>query len=269
MPGVPPNDLTLQLLEWELDEPLGDQATIAMVLYANQNHPNLKTEYPIWADRVKQIAKIWMNLPDDKRQPYVQAARENRTASRMNKQCGTAGSWTMQSLQQLVTALEDPNYNPQQVMNILKANPNLMAALKHRNQQQLQQDGTNNDIFSRNELLRLLKKIEKERKKELKQERRMLKNGGYAAICRVKRENEEKKTKAIETSSVALGKMNEKLKSDLKSKRSAVEEAEKETEQLRRMYNNLTSECEQLQKENELYLKVEEDKSTKTRTKTD
>ena len=59
---------------------------------------------------------------------------------------------------------------------------------------------------------RLLKKIEKERKKELKQERRMLKNGGYAAICRVKRENEEKKTKAIETSSVALGKMNEKLK---------------------------------------------------------
>merc|ERR1719500_1768334 len=57
-----------------------------MILYANQNHPNLKTEYPIWADRIKQIAKIWKNLPNDKRQPYVQAARENRTASRMNKQ---------------------------------------------------------------------------------------------------------------------------------------------------------------------------------------
>merc|ERR1712153_259913 len=71
-----------QLLKWESDEPLGDQATIAMILYVNQNHPNLKTEYPIWADRIKQIAKIWMNLPDDKRQPYVQAARENRTASR-------------------------------------------------------------------------------------------------------------------------------------------------------------------------------------------
>ena len=54
-----------------------------MILYANQNHPNLKTEYPIWADRIKQIAKIWKNLPNDKRQPYVQAARENRTASRM------------------------------------------------------------------------------------------------------------------------------------------------------------------------------------------
>ena len=76
----------MQLLKWESDEPLGDQATIAMILYANQNHPNLKTEYPIWADRIKQIAKIWKNLPNDKRQPYVQAARENRTASRMNKQ---------------------------------------------------------------------------------------------------------------------------------------------------------------------------------------
>ena len=57
-----------------------------MILNANQNHPNLKTEYPTWADRIKQIAKIWKNLPNDKRQPYVQAARENRTASRMNKQ---------------------------------------------------------------------------------------------------------------------------------------------------------------------------------------
>lgn len=75
-----------QLLKWESDEPLGDQATIAMILYSNKNHPNLRAEYPIWADRIKQIAKIWKNLPNDKRQPYVQQARENRTASRMNKQ---------------------------------------------------------------------------------------------------------------------------------------------------------------------------------------
>ena len=54
--------------------------------YANQNYPNLKTEYPIWTDRIKQIAKIWKSLPNEKRQPYVQHARENRTASRMNKQ---------------------------------------------------------------------------------------------------------------------------------------------------------------------------------------
>merc|ERR1712061_498600 len=47
---------------------------------------------------------------------------------------------TMRSLQLLISALKSPNYNTQQqqqqVMNILKANPNLMAAfLKQRNQQ--------------------------------------------------------------------------------------------------------------------------------------
>ena len=57
-----------------------------MILNANQNHPNLKTEYPTWADRIKQIANIWKNLTNDKKQPYYQAARENCTASRMNKQ---------------------------------------------------------------------------------------------------------------------------------------------------------------------------------------
>ena len=51
---------------------------------------------------------------------------------------------------------------------------------------------------------RLLKKrgIDKDRQKELKQERRTLKNGGYAAICRLKRETEEK----------TLEKRNDKLK---------------------------------------------------------
>ena len=68
------------LFKWEFDETLGDQATIGMILYANQNHSNLKIEYPIWVDRIKQIAKIWKNLTDDERQPYVKVARENRTA---------------------------------------------------------------------------------------------------------------------------------------------------------------------------------------------
>ena len=68
------------LFKWESDETLGDQATIGMILYANQNHSNLKIEYPIWFDRIKQIAKIWKNLTDDERQPYVKVARENRTA---------------------------------------------------------------------------------------------------------------------------------------------------------------------------------------------
>ena len=72
--------------KWKLDEPLGENATIAMILYANKNHPTLKQEHPVWTDRLKQIAKIWKNLPPDKRQPYVTMARENRTQSRMNKQ---------------------------------------------------------------------------------------------------------------------------------------------------------------------------------------
>ena len=84
--ATPSSNQRNQLAKWESDEPLGDQATIAMILYANQNYPNLKTEYPIWTDRIKQIAKIWKSLPNEKRQPYVQHARENRTASRMNKQ---------------------------------------------------------------------------------------------------------------------------------------------------------------------------------------
>ena len=74
------------LFKWESDETLGDQATYGMILYANQNHSNLKIEYPIWVDRIKQIAKIWKNLTDDKRQPYVKVARENRTASLIKKQ---------------------------------------------------------------------------------------------------------------------------------------------------------------------------------------
>ena len=75
-----------QIYKWEADEPLGDQATIAMILYSNRNFPNLKSEYPIWTDRIKQIAKIWKSIPNEQRQPYVQQARENRTASRMKHQ---------------------------------------------------------------------------------------------------------------------------------------------------------------------------------------
>jgi hypothetical protein len=74
-----------QLQKWVADEPLGENATIAMILYANINHSDLKLNYPKWEERIKQIAKIWKNLPNEKRQPYVTKARENRTASRMNR----------------------------------------------------------------------------------------------------------------------------------------------------------------------------------------
>ena len=75
-----------QIARWEADETLGDHATIAMILYSNKEYPNLKSEYPIWTDRIKQICRIWKFLPNKQRQPYVQQARENSTASRMNNQ---------------------------------------------------------------------------------------------------------------------------------------------------------------------------------------
>jgi hypothetical protein len=63
-----------------------------MILYANMNHTNLRAEYPTWPERIKQIAKIWKNLPNDKRVPYVSRARENRTASRTNRPMGVSVS---------------------------------------------------------------------------------------------------------------------------------------------------------------------------------
>uniref|UniRef100_A0AAV2JQ26 [Histone H3]-lysine(4) N-trimethyltransferase n=1 Tax=Knipowitschia caucasica TaxID=637954 RepID=A0AAV2JQ26_KNICA len=72
-------------LKWEKDEPLGELATVAPVLYTNVNFPNLKEEYPDWATRVKQIAKLWRKASSQDRAPYVQKARDNRAALRINK----------------------------------------------------------------------------------------------------------------------------------------------------------------------------------------
>lgn len=69
----------------KVDEALGSQATISAVLYANLNHPEWKTEYPHWNDRVKQILKKWRALSSDKKAPYLQQARDNRSALRMRK----------------------------------------------------------------------------------------------------------------------------------------------------------------------------------------
>lgn len=67
------------------DEALGNGATISAVLYANMNHPEWQTEYPVWADRYKQILKKWRALSADKKAPYLQQARDNRSAFRMKK----------------------------------------------------------------------------------------------------------------------------------------------------------------------------------------
>lgn len=64
---------------------LGSAATISAVLYANTNHPEWKTEFPNWVDRCKQILKKWRALPSDQKAPYLQRARDNRSAIRMKK----------------------------------------------------------------------------------------------------------------------------------------------------------------------------------------
>ncbi|XP_062849822.1 histone-lysine N-methyltransferase 2C isoform X2 [Trichomycterus rosablanca] len=73
------------MLKWEKEETLGELATVAPVLYTNVNFPNLKDEYPDWQTRVKQIAKLWRKASSQDRAPYVQKARDNRAALRINK----------------------------------------------------------------------------------------------------------------------------------------------------------------------------------------
>ncbi|XP_068091998.1 histone-lysine N-methyltransferase 2C isoform X4 [Hyperolius riggenbachi] len=72
-------------LKWEKEESLGEMATVAPVLYTNINFPHLKEEFPDWSTRVKQIAKLWRKASSQERAPYVQKARDNRAALRINK----------------------------------------------------------------------------------------------------------------------------------------------------------------------------------------
>ncbi|XP_063376990.1 histone-lysine N-methyltransferase 2C-like [Cydia fagiglandana] len=74
------------------DESLGPAATISAVLYANTNHPEWKTEFPNWTDRCKQILKKWRALPVEQKAPYLQRARDNRSAIRMKKAQQSGGS---------------------------------------------------------------------------------------------------------------------------------------------------------------------------------
>lgn len=64
---------------------LEEMATISAVLYSNTNHPELKIDYPNWTDRCKQILKKWRALTTEKKAPYLQMARDNRSALRMKK----------------------------------------------------------------------------------------------------------------------------------------------------------------------------------------
>lgn len=61
-------------------------ATISAVLYANTNHPEFKIEYPNWNERCKQILKKWRALSTEKKAPYLQKARENRSCLKKAQQ---------------------------------------------------------------------------------------------------------------------------------------------------------------------------------------
>ncbi|XP_049604836.1 histone-lysine N-methyltransferase 2C isoform X8 [Syngnathus scovelli] len=78
------------MMKWEKEEALGEQATVAPVLYCNTNFPQLREHYPEWSTRVKQIAKLWRKASSQDRAPYVQRARDNRAAQRIHKvhMCG-------------------------------------------------------------------------------------------------------------------------------------------------------------------------------------
>uniref|UniRef100_A0A182T7P3 HMG box domain-containing protein n=1 Tax=Anopheles maculatus TaxID=74869 RepID=A0A182T7P3_9DIPT len=90
------------------DEMLGDMATISSVLYCNMRHPELKTEFPNWNDRWKQISKRWRLLSNEEKQPFLQQARDNRSASKMKK---------TQQVPQL--SPKDGNSNSSGTMNIV------------------------------------------------------------------------------------------------------------------------------------------------------
>lgn len=61
-------------------------ATISAVLYANTEHANLKELYPNWNDRCKQILKRWRSLCNEKKAPFLQKAKDNRSALRQRRE---------------------------------------------------------------------------------------------------------------------------------------------------------------------------------------
>ncbi|XP_017045294.1 histone-lysine N-methyltransferase 2C isoform X2 [Drosophila ficusphila] len=68
------------------DEDLGRMATISAVLYANTEHPDLKDLFPNWNDRCKQILKRWRSLCNEKKAPFLQKAKDNRSALRQRRE---------------------------------------------------------------------------------------------------------------------------------------------------------------------------------------
>lgn len=76
----------IYLLYLRLAVDLGLMATISAVLYANTEHASLKEMYPNWNDRCKQILKRWRSLCNEKKAPFLQKAKDNRSALRQRRE---------------------------------------------------------------------------------------------------------------------------------------------------------------------------------------
>ena len=81
--------------------------------------------------------------------------------------------------------------------------------------------------------------ISKERAKQIKQERRTLKNRGYAANCRVKREKEEKNLEVA----------NEELRKEIYARRLRAQDIRQDAKNMKDQMQLLLREIEQLKEE--------------------
>ena len=89
--------------------------------------------------------------------------------------------------------------------------------------------------------------IPNERKKQIKQERRTLKNRGYAANCRNKRDKTEKQ----------LEDENDEIRKKIVSNGMEIEKALKETEELKSKYSELQKEARILREQHEQLVKAQ------------
>lgn len=64
--------------KWQEDEERGELATLAAVLYANVEKPELKEKVTDWSDRVRIINRFWRQASSDVREKFVIRARQNR-----------------------------------------------------------------------------------------------------------------------------------------------------------------------------------------------
>ncbi|KAH7695513.1 F/Y-rich family protein [Aphelenchoides avenae] len=89
---------------WEEDEPLGENATKAPVLFANVCHKDLKERFPNWPQRAKAINRLWRSLTAEKRQEYVNRARMNRANSTRKRVRRTATSENVEMTAEAISA---------------------------------------------------------------------------------------------------------------------------------------------------------------------